>query len=58
MAQTASHGAGFDAVSILVGFVVNKLALGQVYTRVLRFSHVSFIPPVLHYLEDDKKSSS
>jgi hypothetical protein len=34
-----------------VGFVVDKVALGQVYPRVLRFSPVNFIPPVLHYLE-------
>jgi hypothetical protein len=33
-----------------VGFVVGKVALGQVFPRVLRFSPVNFIPPVLHYL--------
>jgi hypothetical protein len=32
-----------------VGFVVDKVALGQVFLRVLRFSPVNFIPPVLHY---------
>jgi hypothetical protein len=32
-----------------VGFVVDKVAVGQVFPRVLRFSPVSFIlPPVLH----------
>jgi hypothetical protein len=38
-----------------VGFVVDKVALGQVFPRVLRFCHVSFIPPVLHYKEKRKK---
>jgi hypothetical protein len=32
-------------------YVVDKVALGQVFPRVLRFSPVSFIPPVLHYTE-------
>jgi hypothetical protein len=40
---------GFDPGSVHVGFVVDKVALGQVFLRVLRFSPVSFIPPVLHY---------
>jgi hypothetical protein len=35
--------------------MVDKVALGQVFPRVLRFSPVSFIPPVLHYLEKRKK---
>jgi hypothetical protein len=38
-----------------VGFVVEKVALGQVFPRVIRFSPVNFIPPVLHYLEKWKK---
>jgi hypothetical protein len=37
--------------SVHLGFVVDKEALGQVFPRVLLFSPVSFIPPVLHYLE-------
>jgi hypothetical protein len=40
---------GFDPGSVHVGFVVDKVALGQVFPRVPRFSPVSFIPPVLHY---------
>jgi hypothetical protein len=32
-----------------VGFVVDKVALGQVFPHVLRFSPVNFIPLVLHY---------
>jgi hypothetical protein len=39
---------GFDPGSVHVGFVV---ALVQVFPRVLRFSSVNFIPPVLHYTE-------
>jgi hypothetical protein len=42
---------GFDPGSVHVGFVVDKVALGQVFPRVLRFSPVIFIPPVIHYLE-------
>jgi hypothetical protein len=38
-----------------VGFVVDKVALGQVFSRVLRFSPVNFIPPVLHYKEKRRK---
>jgi hypothetical protein len=38
-----------------VGFVVDNVALGQVFPRVLRFSPVNIIPPVLHYLEERKK---
>jgi hypothetical protein len=34
--------------SVHVGFVVDKVALGQVFPRVLRFSPVNLIPPVLH----------
>jgi hypothetical protein len=40
---------GFDPGSVHVGFVVDKVALGQVFPRVLRFSPVNYIPPVLHY---------
>jgi hypothetical protein len=49
---------GFDPGSVHVGFVVDKVAMGQVFPRVLRFSPVNFIPPVLHYFEKDKKYSS
>ena len=42
---------GFDPESVHVGFVVDEVALWQVFLRVLRFSPVSFIPLVLHYLE-------
>jgi hypothetical protein len=39
------------STSVHVGFVVDKVALAQICPRVLRFSPVNFIPPVLHYLE-------
>jgi hypothetical protein len=42
--------------SVHVGFVVDNVALGQVFPRVLRFSPVTFIPPVLHYTEKRKKN--
>jgi hypothetical protein len=45
----------FDPGSVHVGFVVDKVALGQVFPRVLRFFPVNFIPPVLHYTEKQKK---
>jgi branched-subunit amino acid transport protein len=31
-----------------VGFVVDKVALGQVFLQVLRFAPASIIPPLLH----------
>jgi hypothetical protein len=40
---------GFDPGSVHVGFVVDKVALGQVFPRVLRFSPVNITPLVLHY---------
>jgi hypothetical protein len=39
----------------IVGFVMDKVALGHVFLRVLRFFPVNFIPPVLHYTEKRKK---
>jgi hypothetical protein len=41
---------GLNPGSVNVGFVVDKVALRQVFHRVLRFSPVNFIPPVLQYL--------
>jgi hypothetical protein len=41
-----------------VGFVVDEVALEQVFPRVLRFYPVNFIPPVLHYKEKEKNESS
>jgi hypothetical protein len=45
----------FDPGTFHVRFVVDKVALGQVFPRVLRFSSVNFILPVLHYTEKRKK---
>jgi hypothetical protein len=41
---------GFVTGPVLVGFVVDKAALGQVFLRVLHFSLVSIIPPSLSKL--------
>jgi hypothetical protein len=46
---------GFHPGSVHVGFVVDKVVLGRVFLRVLRFSPVSVIPLVLHYNEKRKK---
>jgi hypothetical protein len=50
MAQAVSRRPLFTAVRVCtqvnpVGFVVDKVALGQAFLRVLRFSPVSIIPP-------------
>jgi hypothetical protein len=37
--------------------VVDKVALGQVFPRVLQVFPVNFIPPVLHYTEKRKKTN-
>jgi hypothetical protein len=41
---------GFAPGSVHVGFVVDKVALGQVFLRVLPFYPVSIIPPWLYML--------
>jgi hypothetical protein len=51
MTPTFNYFHWFDPGSVHVGFVVDKVALGQVFHRVLRFSPVNFILTVLHYLE-------
>jgi hypothetical protein len=49
---------GFDPGLVYVGFVVDKVALGQgFFYRERRFSPVNFIPPVLHYLEKIQKKT-
>jgi hypothetical protein len=55
MAQAVSRRpvigkAGFVPWSVHVGFMVDTVALGQVYLRVLRFSPVNIIPPSLSVL--------
>jgi hypothetical protein len=49
---------GFNIGSVHVGFVVDKVAWGQVFLRVLRFSPVNFIPPVLHENGKAEKTST
>ena len=53
-----SQKPGFDPGSVHVGFEVDKVALGRFFPRVLRFSPVRFIPPLLHYLDKWKNWSS
>jgi hypothetical protein len=55
VASLSPRSPGLDPGSVHVGFVVDEVALGQVFPRVLRFSPVNFIPPVLHYKEKRKK---
>jgi hypothetical protein len=47
--------------SVHVGFVVDKVALGQVFLRVLRFSPVIIIPPwlsiLIYHLRDEQKAN-
>jgi hypothetical protein len=40
-----------------VGFVVDKVALGQVFLRVLRFSPVNIIPSLPHSCHPPMKSA-
>jgi branched-subunit amino acid transport protein len=42
------RGLGFAPRSVHVGYMVDKVKLGQVSLRVLRFSSVSIFPPLLH----------
>jgi hypothetical protein len=42
---------------VYMGFVVDKVTLGQDFPRLFRFSPVSFIPQVFHYTEKRKKNS-
>jgi hypothetical protein len=49
---------GFDPRSVRAGFFVDKVALGHAFPRLLQFSPVSFIMPVLHYKEKNEKIES
>jgi hypothetical protein len=51
VAGLSPRRSGFDSGSVHVRFVVDKVALGQGFPPVLQFFPVSFIPPLLHYLE-------
>jgi hypothetical protein len=47
---------GFDPGTVHVGFVVDSVALGQGFLRVLRFYPVNFMSPLLNYTEKRKKN--
>jgi hypothetical protein len=51
VADHTPRRAGFDHRSVPVGFVVDKVILGQGFPRLLRFCPANFIPPVLQYTE-------
>jgi hypothetical protein len=46
VAGLSQRSPGFAFGSIHVGFVLDKVTLGQVFLRVLRFSPVNIIPPL------------
>jgi branched-subunit amino acid transport protein len=48
VAGLLSRKPGFTPGLIHVGFVVDRVALGQVFLRVLQFSPANIIPPLLH----------
>jgi hypothetical protein len=50
VADLSPRRPGFTPGSIIVGFVVDKVALGQVFLRVLRLFPVNIIPPWLSKL--------
>jgi hypothetical protein len=47
LAQTVSRQSGLALESVHVGFVVDKVAMGQVSVQLLRFSPIIVIPPGL-----------
>jgi hypothetical protein len=56
VAGLRTRGPEFDPGSVHVRFVVDKVALGQVFSPVLPFSPVSFIPPVPLHGKTKKKT--
>jgi branched-subunit amino acid transport protein len=48
MAQAVNRWPLTAETRVHVGFVVDKVALGQVFLRVLPFSPASIIPPLFH----------
>jgi hypothetical protein len=44
------QGVGFNTRPVSVGFVMDEVALGQVFLQVLLFLRVGDIPPMLHTL--------
>jgi len=47
-AGISRRGPDFDPTSVHVRFLVNNMALGQVFLRIIRVSHVDIIPRMLH----------
>jgi hypothetical protein len=48
LAGLSRRGPEFDLPSIHVRFLVDNVVVGQVFLRILRFSLVDIIPPMLH----------
>jgi hypothetical protein len=48
VADPSPRSRGFYPRTVHVRYVVDKVALGRVFLRVLRFLPVTVIPPVLH----------
>jgi hypothetical protein len=46
--QTLTTEAWFHSQAVHVGYMLNKMALGQVFLQVRRPSRVSVIPPAIH----------
>jgi hypothetical protein len=49
VASLSSWKAGFSSSPINVGFLVTKVALGQLLLKVLPFSPICIILPMLHF---------
>jgi hypothetical protein len=54
VASLSPRRPGFHPGPVHVGFMVDKVALGPVFPRELRFSPANFNPPVLHYTDRQK----
>jgi hypothetical protein len=58
VASLSRPRSGFVPGPVHVGFVLEKVALGQVYLRVLRFPPGNIIPPwpsiLIHHLRDEQ----
>jgi len=58
VAGFSSRRHGFDTRPVRVGYVVNKVALGQVFVWILRFPLISIIPPMLRRNTDVLRRTS
>jgi len=48
ISSISSRRPGFDPKPVNVGFVIDKVAVGQVSHKLLRFHFVSIIPPMFY----------